>query len=161
MFTLFHLMISEEHTHLSISLLFFLMIRRPPRSTLFPYATLFRSLRHLGLLIDPQMGVRRRPNEDDVAAPRADLVDRRLGPRLPLGDQLRGEREFLLEALPRPAGAGAPRRVVFDSVPEMRRAMLAHFLQFPDVVHRAFDAGPEIAVEPMGEDAQAIIGIEE
>src|SRR6202162_6528792 len=26
-----------------ISLLFFLMIRRPPRSTLFPYTTLFRS----------------------------------------------------------------------------------------------------------------------
>src|SRR3712207_7222324 len=25
---------------------FFLMIRRPPRSTLFPYTTLFRSLRH-------------------------------------------------------------------------------------------------------------------
>src|SRR2546429_3682379 len=27
---------------------FFLMIRRPPRSTLFPYTTLFRSLRALG-----------------------------------------------------------------------------------------------------------------
>src|SRR2546427_12052343 len=26
---------------------FFLMIRRPPRSTLFPYTTLFRSLRHV------------------------------------------------------------------------------------------------------------------
>src|SRR3989338_8026183 len=42
---------SEEHTselqsqfHL-LCLLFFLMIRRPPRSTLFPYTTLFRSLR--------------------------------------------------------------------------------------------------------------------
>src|SRR2546430_12559876 len=29
---------------------FFLMIRRPPRSTLFPYTTLFRSLRLLRLL---------------------------------------------------------------------------------------------------------------
>src|SRR5947209_19539339 len=29
---------------LSVSLVFFLMIRRPPRSTLFPYTTLFRSL---------------------------------------------------------------------------------------------------------------------
>src|SRR6185503_20512320 len=28
----------------SLSLLFFLMIRRPPRSTLFPYTTLFRSI---------------------------------------------------------------------------------------------------------------------
>src|SRR2546430_3459793 len=30
---------------LSIFLFFFLMIRRPPRSTLFPYTTLFRSIR--------------------------------------------------------------------------------------------------------------------
>src|SRR2546430_11054919 len=29
-------------------LFFFLMIRRPPRSTLFPYTTLFRSLPHVG-----------------------------------------------------------------------------------------------------------------
>src|SRR3712207_7085309 len=29
-------------------MLFFLMIRRPPRSTLFPYATLFRSVRPVG-----------------------------------------------------------------------------------------------------------------
>src|SRR5258708_18040119 len=29
--------------HLAILFLFFLMIRRPPRSTLFPYTTLFRS----------------------------------------------------------------------------------------------------------------------
>src|SRR2546429_7973645 len=28
---------------------FFLMIRRPPRSTLFPYTTLFRSVRYLGV----------------------------------------------------------------------------------------------------------------
>src|SRR3712207_9492043 len=32
-----------------IAMFFFLMIRRPPRSTLFPYTTLFRSLLHLGL----------------------------------------------------------------------------------------------------------------
>src|SRR3712207_9253771 len=30
-----------------LNLLFFLMIRRPPRSTLFPYTTLFRSGAHL------------------------------------------------------------------------------------------------------------------
>src|SRR2546427_12174019 len=33
---------SSSHLHLSL-LFFFLMIRRPPRSTLFPYTTLFRS----------------------------------------------------------------------------------------------------------------------
>src|SRR3712207_8532096 len=32
-----------------ISCFFFLMIRRPPRSTLFPYTTLFRSLQMRGL----------------------------------------------------------------------------------------------------------------
>src|SRR5256885_7253434 len=32
---------------------FFLMIRRPPRSTLFPYTTLFRSLPRAGLLLAP------------------------------------------------------------------------------------------------------------
>src|SRR5262245_63574258 len=31
----------------ALSSFFFLMIRRPPRSTLFPYTTLFRSLREL------------------------------------------------------------------------------------------------------------------
>src|SRR3712207_8313791 len=36
--------------------LFFLMIRRPPRSTLFPYTTLFRSIRDDGLA----HGLRRR-----------------------------------------------------------------------------------------------------
>src|SRR5690242_21885555 len=39
------------YSHTSIFLcffFFFLMIRRPPRSTLFPYTTLFRSLRDAG-----------------------------------------------------------------------------------------------------------------
>src|SRR6266436_8228956 len=34
---------SRERVILSLFLFFFLMIRRPPRSTLFPYTTLFRS----------------------------------------------------------------------------------------------------------------------
>src|SRR3712207_8622748 len=37
---------------------FFLMIRRPPRSTLFPYTTLFRSLRALSLVVDPPATLR-------------------------------------------------------------------------------------------------------
>src|SRR5258708_10716604 len=36
-------MCSHSLSHLCALLLFFLMIRRPPRSTLFPYTTLFRS----------------------------------------------------------------------------------------------------------------------
>src|SRR5438045_8911180 len=33
----------SDYVHLSQFLFFFLMIRQPPRSTLFPYTTLFRS----------------------------------------------------------------------------------------------------------------------
>src|SRR5574337_1502435 len=35
-----------EHLFNFVCFFFFLMIRRPPRSTLFPYTTLFRSTRH-------------------------------------------------------------------------------------------------------------------
>src|SRR5205807_5958540 len=35
-------------------LFFFLMIRRPPRSTLFPYTTLFRSIHDIDLVITDQ-----------------------------------------------------------------------------------------------------------
>src|SRR3712207_8021625 len=37
------------------SFFFFLMIRRPPRSTLFPYTTLFRSLISMGALAESQI----------------------------------------------------------------------------------------------------------
>src|SRR5256885_15782481 len=43
MYTIFSMHISICINH--ISFFFFLMIRRPPRSTLFPYTTLFRSER--------------------------------------------------------------------------------------------------------------------
>src|SRR3989441_10275419 len=51
---------------------FFLMIRRPPRSTLFPYTTLFRSRRvQRDILMDPQGAVRvasRNDRQQRVAA---------------------------------------------------------------------------------------------
>src|ERR1039457_7374802 len=43
--------------HVDLLFFFFLMIRRPPRSTLFPYTTLFRSKHHQpgpGKLVDGQ-----------------------------------------------------------------------------------------------------------
>src|SRR6266550_8362554 len=44
---------------ISLSFFFFLMIRRPPRSTLFPYTTLFRSHRVVDEPIEPgQLPVR-------------------------------------------------------------------------------------------------------
>src|SRR2546430_13605903 len=56
---------------------FFLMIRRPPRSTLFPYTTLFRSPHH-ALAADGhrQLGVE---------------MARKLGPRLPRAGVVRSE----------------------------------------------------------------------
>src|SRR3712207_8978877 len=61
----------------TFSFFFFLMIRRPPRSTLFPYTTLFRSMvagrvRRLGSLVD-------REREDVVAGVVADHVEVELG----------------------------------------------------------------------------------
>src|SRR2546421_1552081 len=47
---------------------FFLMIRRPPRSTLFPYTTLFRSTRTLLLRTNPNM-------LETIAKPRLLIVD--------------------------------------------------------------------------------------
>src|ERR1019366_9767210 len=44
-------------------LFFFLMIRRPPRSTLFPYTTLFRSVFHQGELPSYASGV---PTDGDM-----------------------------------------------------------------------------------------------
>src|SRR5262245_66651878 len=40
---MFHVLYFFSCSRLFFSYLFFLMIRRPPRSTLFPYTTLFRS----------------------------------------------------------------------------------------------------------------------
>src|SRR6266581_8449818 len=51
-----------------LSTFFFLMIRRPPRSTLFPYTTLFRSPSRRGRALTP--GGR-------AAAPRAGAADRK------------------------------------------------------------------------------------
>src|SRR5205814_9798443 len=42
---LLSVVLSREFALLSLSLFFFLLLRRPPRSTLFPYTTLFRSVR--------------------------------------------------------------------------------------------------------------------
>src|SRR3989449_8585442 len=53
-----------------LSFFFFLMIRRPPRSTLFPYTTLFRSLQ-VGLVGGKSAGHRGGLRVGGVDAPRA------------------------------------------------------------------------------------------
>src|SRR2546430_16789130 len=57
MFFVIDMSFSEMYA-LSLHLIFFfLMIRRPPRSTLFPYTTLFRSIMPLHHPIDPALDV--------------------------------------------------------------------------------------------------------
>src|SRR5438874_13380705 len=89
------------------------MIRRPPRSTLFPYTTLFRSVTAPGAEGAGGEGARSRP--------RADV---RLGARvLPLPRDLpRGARE----ALPRPHALGAVHPRLPHPRGELRRAVPPH-----------------------------------
>src|SRR5256885_13187381 len=73
---------SHRHPMHAVSLFFFLMIRRPPRSTLFPYTTLFRSfvpdlcqsIADLDVLADL---VRRRNNKLRVINGSRDTEDRK------------------------------------------------------------------------------------
>src|ERR1035438_8748382 len=44
--------LKSSHLCISYAVFFFLMIRRPPRSTLFPYTTLFRSNRLMDWMLD-------------------------------------------------------------------------------------------------------------
>src|SRR3712207_8239747 len=57
---------------MAVSIFFFLMIRRPPRSTLFPYTTLFRSRGDPGLEPPADAGAERA--EDDGPLLPADVV---------------------------------------------------------------------------------------
>src|SRR3712207_8340011 len=61
-----------------ISIFFFLMIRRPPRSTLFPYTTLFRSLKEDRTDLEPMRyeAVTRFAREAGVALEKARMLAR-------------------------------------------------------------------------------------
>src|SRR3989442_6401469 len=54
--------------HTVISFFFFLMIRRPPRSTLFPYTTLFRSILWLQGYPDQAVSTAQQGVEEALAA---------------------------------------------------------------------------------------------
>src|SRR5689334_23762974 len=96
-----------------ILLVFFLMIRRPPRSTLFPYTTLFRSdpavrvvpphglcLEEVGYPPPEQLAARAAATRTVRAAPRLPLAGQHPGTEVDVGaagDEVRGE---LLQGLP-------------------------------------------------------------
>src|SRR5438034_8490245 len=66
----------------SLSTFFFLLLRRPPRSTLFPYTTLFRS----GQVIAVQV---RRGQDGVLFGPQQELLEHRIGDAIT--DQHRSE----------------------------------------------------------------------
>src|SRR3712207_7477425 len=63
---------------MEVSIVFFLMIRRPPRSPLFPYTTLFRSRQVAGVRLAAvgQAGRHELGEPDRVAPARHELADR-------------------------------------------------------------------------------------
>src|SRR2546430_13583204 len=63
---------------------FFLMIRRPPRSTLFPYTTLFRSCVRIPAERDP-LAISRRRHRSQLRQRRPELSARGRVDRLPRG----------------------------------------------------------------------------
>src|SRR2546428_8693522 len=63
-------------TNYFIFLFFFLMIRRPPRSTLFPYTTLFRSV--VSIEREARRHAARQLDEPDVLRPALDRKSTRL-----------------------------------------------------------------------------------
>src|SRR2546428_11513227 len=73
------LLFFPQYEELTSFLFFFLMIRRPPRSTLFPYTTLFRSLSRLD-----QSQEERRGDYPAQSVPRLDVCGLGLAPGLGL-----------------------------------------------------------------------------
>src|SRR5690606_40673812 len=77
---------SLHPTSLTLPSLFFLLMRRPPRSTLFPYTTLFRSTRArrhppVERMRDPRSAVSRMPSRPPTRSTRG--TGRRRRPRAP------------------------------------------------------------------------------
>src|SRR2546426_5972241 len=70
---------------------FFLMIRRPPRSTLFPYTTLFRSLARIGAVAPLRVGRELYDAQDRAVLRR--LEAHRPRAHRPVGDQRRPRSE--------------------------------------------------------------------
>src|SRR5215475_15446923 len=67
---------SAFRTIISFSFFFFLMIRRPPRSTLFPYTTLFRSAHRRSGSV-PQAAAKRGVARPEASRPIRQRADRK------------------------------------------------------------------------------------
>src|SRR3954470_25083589 len=91
-----------------MSVLFFLMIRRPPRSTLFPYTTLFRSEPDTSLLRQRKSPLRR----GRVSGSRSEEHTSALQSRRDLVCRLLLEKKNTIQSLDRGNGDIAPRHIL-------------------------------------------------
>src|SRR6266496_5268152 len=98
---------------------FFLMIRRPPRSTLFPYTTLFRS--HRGRAEHPRPAARPADQADRLA----DAVHER-------GDVLLQARGGVVRVVARQPSAAGARQVAGEPVGEVGEQSLPGDVAIPD-----------------------------
>src|SRR2546426_3319356 len=153
------------------------MIRRPPRSTLFPYTTLFRSLHELveaalRLGIHEVVGLQL---PDLAARVRRELVElgefllrRRPGEAVldPLALRLDDFGELLLDVLERPAEVVAVEPLLpllaelFQEVLKSRRSLTRRMLEA--LLEQTAERAPGIAVqhEVVGHRGQEIVGVE-
>src|SRR5260370_15204150 len=128
------------------------MIRRPPRSTLFPYTTLFRSRLNLALFIHAQnYGVFRRIQVQPYNIPYflyEKWIRRELEMFLPVGLQSKGVPDAVHRRLRYARCFGdlpdTPMRTAF----RFRFQRLAHQLRHTIVTDRAWAAGAQLVMEP-------------
>src|SRR3712207_8372901 len=103
--------------------MFFLMIRRPPRSTLFPYTTLFRSA--------PDRGRAVRPRAAGALRDRVELD----GDRRPVRQGARGDRRRALVALHRLVDGRGPRSEEHTSELQSRQYLVCRLLLEKKKIH--------------------------
>src|SRR6266513_5031374 len=117
--TLFVVLHTDLSLVVSLAFFFFLMIRRPPRSTLFPYTTLFRSAEFLAEA--PERGLREEFRDRRTLVPSARLDFHHHFSRLQL--------EVSAELIDQPAEGLAHRRAELRRRAVMQREIHALVLE--------------------------------
>src|SRR3712207_4932980 len=107
-------------------MLFFLMIRRPPRSTLFPYTTLFRSFTLSNVVVTPHLGASTAEAQDRAGITAAEQV----------ATALRGAVPMHAINAPVPVGEGAEFVAQFSGLCEALGSLLYQLADRPGNVLR-------------------------
>src|SRR2546426_9935212 len=149
--------------HPLFSFFFFLMIRRPPRSTLFPYTTLFRS--RLGPSRDLRRPAADRRRDRAGVARHAGRVAEACGrvALLAVGDRLRLERDAEVIADAAEVGLRLAYQLLVLDVHERHRPLAQHARERGHVageervvVERRLVVAVEERLDPGGEDGERV-----